>query len=441
MSRLRDKLGSNHIPFREVRAAKTVSVEAPYPSEPSTVYEVELGSVSFPKTPGNQNKTFTAYSPRQVRYAKALPYADYFPQGTEVFVMLINGQYFILDIATSDGGSSGIGSTIIEFTLNEDMGATTTGQASATCNAIYGNQDPATVGASFIAKDVLGEYNRALSGCGGFAYYDTNASQWIVIQVQQTADRIRVKIAQSDDGGSESWGASPEHSTISITNVYHALSPGPHNFLPPSMETQTYANEYKLYAPVGAYGILEYDQTLDRYYLASVEHEEPHVVFGTVNSDRSIASPGNTLEITPTAAIGGPKPDSPLTVRDATLGSGAITGNALGVVSGDWIVAAYDRDNDEWRVVQSANHSMGFIATADAKIGAATQSSGSPGSGTVTLKVLSGGSYVDLVINSTTQKVTAYHMSEIAVASGAWLRVAPNGRGTWEITTEYCKKP
>lgn len=108
---------------REVFVAKTAE-DSSYPSAPANVFGIIFQTISFTRAEGNQTPTYTAHSASVQDFALSL--VGYIPEGTYVLVKRQdNGQYVILQ---------SIGMSVARlwlFTLNEDMGATTTGEAAA----------------------------------------------------------------------------------------------------------------------------------------------------------------------------------------------------------------------------------------------------------------------------------------------------------------------
>jgi hypothetical protein len=100
--------------FREkdVRAAITVGYDPTagydnsgeedssyYPEAPANTFWVKLCKTEFTKAAGSQDIIYTPYSPPEYRLARHLT-GEYQEEGTEVWITLVHGQYYILPQGT-----------------------------------------------------------------------------------------------------------------------------------------------------------------------------------------------------------------------------------------------------------------------------------------------------------------------------------------------------
>lgn len=162
------------------------------------------------------------------------------------------------------GGGGGAAATkLIAFTLTEDMGATTAGQASASVDDVYnGTQtSPTTV------KDKQGIFPLAKSGAKGYAVWDTIGSEYVILTCQQRA--LLIQGILDDQGGSPAHAMKPD-TVCRIKAGYIALSPSPFNQLPASLNTVDIDNRLRLWGYEDDKVILALDQSIDAYFALAV---------------------------------------------------------------------------------------------------------------------------------------------------------------------------
>lgn len=127
-----------------------------YPTSPANTFWVKLGRPTFPQTAGNQTLTLEEYDPPEYRLAYSLS-GEYVEEGTEVVLVLLHGQYFIVP----EGG--GGGASLFRFELTEDF--TTFGiTVAATVKTMTG----ATVGTGIYIADPERIFFGLSSGAKGY---------------------------------------------------------------------------------------------------------------------------------------------------------------------------------------------------------------------------------------------------------------------------------
>jgi len=155
---------------REVFVAQTAE-DSSYPTAPANVFGLIFQTISFTRSEGNQTPTYTAHSSSVQDYGLSL--VGYIAEGTYVFVKRQrNGQYVIIGQATEAG-------RLWLFTLNEDMGATTAGEAAADLIDL----DESDTGTDVTVTDPWDIFTNLVSGAEGLCIQqvDTGGTEYYVV--------------------------------------------------------------------------------------------------------------------------------------------------------------------------------------------------------------------------------------------------------------------
>jgi hypothetical protein len=144
----------------------------------------------------------------------------------------------------------------IEFTLTEDMGETTAGEATAAVDAAFQGASP---GSSTTVHDPQDAFLRALFGAKGVAAWDDEAEQYKIVRCQQRAAMCRGLIKGAMTTGDASH---------TVDNVSPLAGQSP---VTSAAATLTVENLFHWNAADNAVCVFAWDETADEWILLQVE--------------------------------------------------------------------------------------------------------------------------------------------------------------------------
>jgi len=233
---------------RHVRLARTTT-SGTYPSTPCDTYEIVFLDGTFTESAGDQTPTYTERSASPQAIAYDIRSDGLIPEDTEVLVLEQNGKWWIVARATL--------AQIVRVTLDEDMGASTAGQATATVVDYFLGKDPADGSGDIIVHDRMSLFARSLSGAKGIAVYDDRSDEYLLIDCQTKARFVEFTLDADLSGATQA----------TVNDYWDGQDPADGSGDVDVIDNQGLFDN----ALSGAKGLAVYDPSADKYVIAACE--------------------------------------------------------------------------------------------------------------------------------------------------------------------------